>query len=192
VTIAEVSDTSDGGHPITRIVETYWWTGLPLHEQCDRLVHLMRETWRCRRVVVDASGLGTDLASRLSRAIGPTVVEPYVFTVATKSRLTYHLLAHVSSGRMHMWAETGTHPSPEAREFWSQVTSVRPVLRAGNQLGYSAPKARGHDDFVTSLALVSWASRNVPPSPAQALLRTDQPSHRHIKRPLVTGREGRF
>ncbi len=192
VTIAEVSDTSDGGHPITRIVETYWWTGLPLHEQCDRLVHLMRETWRCRRVVVDASGLGTDLASRLSRAIGPTVVEPYVFTVATKSRLTYHLLAHVSSGRMHMWAETGTHPSPEAREFWSQVTSVRPVLRAGNQLGYSAPKARAHDDFVTSLALVSWASRNVPPNPAQALLRTNQPSHRHIKRPPVTGREGRF
>ncbi len=62
----------------------------------------MRETWRSRRVVVDASGLGADLASRLVRAIGPTVVEPYVFTVATKSRLTYHLLALVASGRLQM------------------------------------------------------------------------------------------
>ena len=72
------------------------------------------------------------------------------------------------------------------------VTSMGPVLRAGHQLRFSAPKASGHDDFVTSLALVSWASRNVPPNPAQALLRTDQPSHRHIKRPLVSVREGRL
>lgn len=152
----------------------------------------MRETWRCRRVVVNASGLGADLASRLARATGPTVVEPYVFTVATKSRLTYHLLARVPSGRMHMWTETGTYLSPETTEFWSQVTSVRPVLRAGNQLGYSAPMSRSHDDFVTSLALESWASRNVPPNHAQALLRTDQPFHRHIKRPRVSVREGRL
>lgn len=152
----------------------------------------MRETWRSRRVVVDASGLGADLASRMVRAIGPTVVESCVLTVATKSRLTYHLLARVPSGRMHMWTETGTYLTPETTEFWSQVTSVRPVLRAGNQLGYSAPISKSHDDFVTSLALVSWASRNVPPNHAQALLRTDQPFHRHIKRPLVSAREGRL
>ena len=192
VTIAEISDTPDGGHPATRVVETYWWTGVPLHEQCDRLVHLVRETWRCQKVVIDASGLGADLASRLQRALGPTVVEPYVFTVATKSRLAYHLLAHVSSGRLQMWTENGTYPSPEAAEFWSQVTTVRPVLRAGNQLGFTAPKATGHDDFVTSLALASWASRNVPPIPAQALLRTDRPARRGMTRPLFPTREGRF
>ncbi len=122
------------------MVETYWWTGLPLHEQCDRLIHLIRETSRCRRMVVDASGPGVDLASRLFREIGPTVVEPYVFTVATMNRLTYHLLAHVSSGRMHMWTETGTYPSPETTEFWSQVTTVRPVLRAGTNLASPHPK----------------------------------------------------
>ncbi len=57
------------------------------------------------------------------------------------SRLTYHLLARVPSGRMHMWTETGTYLSPETTEFWSQVTTVRPVLRTGNQRGFSAPKA---------------------------------------------------
>lgn len=192
VTIAEVSDTSGGGHPATRTVETYWWTGEPLHEQCDRLIQLMRETRRCRKVVVDASGLGADLASRPLRTLGPTVVEPYVFTVATKSRPTDHLLAHVSGRRLQTWTESGPHPTPEAAEFRSQVTRVRPVLRAGHQIGFTAPKTTGHDDFVTSLALVSRASRNVPPNPAQALLRTDQPAQHHSRRPLFPTREGRF
>ena len=192
VTIAQVTDTSDGGHPTTRIVKPYWWTGLPLHDQCDRLIHLLRETWRRRQVVVDASRLGADLASRLLRASGSTVVEPHAFTMATKSRLAYLLLAHVPRGRLQMWTENVTYPSPEATEFWSQVTNVRPVLRPGNQPGFAAPSTSGHDDFVTALALLSWASRNVPPDPVQALIRTEQLTQPRIRRPPYSSRDRRF
>jgi hypothetical protein len=171
VGIAEVVATDDGGHPRTRLVEAYQWTERPLHEQCDRLVHLLREVWRCRRVVTDASGLGADLAARLARALGATVVEPFTFTVASKSRLSYSLLAHVASGRLQMWAEAGGERSPEAESFWTEVSRVRPVIRPGGQLGFAAPPGSGHDDHVAMLALVAWASRGVALPVTQSLMR---------------------
>lgn len=169
--IAEVITANDGGHPRTRLVEVYEWSGRPLHEQCDRLVHLLREVWRCRRVVIDASGLGADLAARVARALGAAVVEPFTFTVGSKSRLTYHLLAHVASGRLQMWAEEGGARSPVAESFWTEVSRARPVVRPGGHLGFMAPPGGGHDDHVAMLALVAWAARGVMPAAAQALVR---------------------
>ncbi len=191
--IAQVTPAGDGGMPLTQLVEIYWWTGRPLHEQCDRLVHLLRDVWRCGRVVVDASGLGADLAARLERALGSSTVEPFVFSVPSKSRLAYHLLSHVNSGRLHMWSEDHLSPaavaggeravpSAEAAEFWREVERVRPVLRAGGQLGFYVPESQGHDDFVTMLALLSWATRDIVPVPAFTLLR---PRTQHT-------REGRY
>lgn len=171
VGLAEVIPVGDGGAPLTRLVEIYWWTGRPLHEQCDQLIRLLRDAWRCRRVVVDASGLGADLAGRLERALGKTVVEPFVFNVQSKSRLAYHLLAHVHSGRLQMWAEPDGARSPESAELWTEVERVRPILRAGEQLGFAVPEHQGHDDFVTMLALLAWAARDVAPAAAQVMLR---------------------
>ncbi len=172
VGIADVTVPGDGGLAFTRLVEIYWWTGRPLHEQCDRLIHLLRDVWRVSRVVVDASGLGADLAARLERALGSAVVEPFVFSVGSKSRLAYHLVAHVNSGRLHMWQEEGTagERSPEAAEFWREVELARPVFRTGEQLGFFVPEQQGHDDFVTMLALLAWAAREVRPVPAHAVL----------------------
>ena len=187
--IAEVVASDDGGHARVRIVEAYHWTGVPLHEQCDRLVHLLRDAWKCRRVVVDASGLGADLAGRLARALGTTVVEPFAFTVASKSRLAYHLLAHVASGRLQMWAEAGGGRSREAEAFWREVSRVRPVVRPGNQLGFEAPPGQGHDDHATMLALVAWAGRGVVPVRAQALVRA---ATAPVQGGRTLSREGRF
>lgn len=189
VGIAEVVATDDGGHPRTRLVEAYQWTGRPLHEQCDRLVHLLRDVWRCRRVVIDASGLGTDLAARLVRAMGVTVVEPFTFTVASKSRLAYHLLAHVANGRLQMWDEERGGRSPESEAFWTEVSRARPVVRAGGQLGFAAPPGQGHDDHVAMLALVAWAARGVAPPSVQTLVRARTAPAPRARTP---GREGRF
>ena len=68
VGIAAVTRTDDEVR--LRLVEVYWWTNRPLHEQYARLAHLLGEVWHCRRVVVDATGLGADLATRLRRALG--------------------------------------------------------------------------------------------------------------------------
>jgi len=142
VLIAEVTPTAGGpnaGHPITRIVEAYWWTGRPLYEQCDRLIGLLKETWSCAKVVVDASGLGLDLATRLQRAMGAAVVEPFPFSVSSKSDLAYALLAHASSGRLQMWNE---EPSPSGRGQGEGAPRLRtkPSVKAANL----APSSQGY------------------------------------------------
>jgi hypothetical protein len=158
-----------GGHPLTRIVESYWWTGRPLHEQCDRLATILKDSWKCARVCVDASGLGLDLATRLQKAM-PDAVEPFTFNVSTKSELAYGLLAHAGSGRLQMWSEDPsaarhaarlrTRPalgsgqnarlgpaslgyaslSPEANEFWREVDRARPIHRTTGSGSFGANK----------------------------------------------------
>lgn len=143
-----------------RLVEVYWWTNRPLHEQYARLAHLLGEVWRCRRVVVDATGLGADLATRLQRALGPTVVEPFVFTAATKSRLGYDLLAAVNAARLLVWQDD---QSAEQAELWRQVGAARMLPRANGQLTFFVPDHQGHDDFVTMLALLVRAGAGLEP-----------------------------
>ena len=168
VTIAKVTAVADGGHPVTRVVACYRWQNRPLHEQHDRLLRLLRDTWRVRRACVDASGIGADLAARLGRVMG-SVVEPIAFSVQAKSRLAYGVLAHAGAGRLTWWGEDGR--SREYAAAWREITAVRPVLRAGNQLGWQAPQQVGHDDHVASLALCSWAAQVAAPVATQVMAR---------------------
>ena len=55
--------------PVVRIVEHYRWTGESHASLFPRLVDLLRDVWRCRRVVVDATGLGQGVASFLEKAM---------------------------------------------------------------------------------------------------------------------------
>ena len=151
---SRTGETDTITHPITRIVQAYWWTGRPLHEQCDGLISILKE-WRCARVVVDASGVGADLAERLQRALSEDAVERFTFSLPSKSELAYALLGHTATGRVQMWDErprgsgsrglkvpllrTRVLPpaaqgfaafSPEAAEFWREVERARPIHRS--------------------------------------------------------------
>ena len=97
VTIGEVEVGGRLDAPSVRVVEHYRWTGEPHHALTPSLVELLRRTWRCRRVVVDATGLGTGVASGLVKAMGGAV-EPFVFTAGSKSRLGFELLGAVNTG----------------------------------------------------------------------------------------------
>ena len=145
--------------PAVRIVEHYWWTGQSHADLFPRLVDVLREVWRCRRVVVDASGLGQGIASFLERALVRGVTVPFVFTAQSKSRLAFDLLAAASSGRLKMYAQDG---SQEYREMRAQTERAVGRIRANRSMSFYVESRDGHDDFLMSLALLVRAAEYRP------------------------------
>ena len=147
-----------------RVVEHYWFDGRPHSELYGRMVDILGRVWGCRRVVVDATGLGQPVASFLRRSLGSRV-KPFVFTAASKSTLGYNLLAAVNTGRLKMYTADG---SAEAREFWLEMELAQSHYRPNQTLAFEVESTRGHDDFLMSLALAVEAGREgLPPRVAR-------------------------
>ncbi len=97
----------------------------------------------------------------LANALGRSVVTPFIFTQASKSRLGFDLLAAINSGRVKMYAQDG---SEECREFWFEMAKARSNFRPSQTMNFYVDPAAGHDDFLTSLALLVEAARYTPRS----------------------------
>jgi hypothetical protein len=149
--------------PGIRVVEHYWWTGRKHPELYPQLIDTLKNVWRCRRVVVDATGVGQPVASFLKKALGSRVV-PFTFTAPSKSRLGFDLLAAINSGRLKMYAGDG---SPEYQEFWQEMELVRSHYRPNQTMNFYVEPARGHDDFLMSLALLVEAANTYSPRGAR-------------------------
>jgi hypothetical protein len=122
-------------------------------------VDVLKNVWRVKRAVVDATGVGAGVASFLASALGKSVVTPFLFTQASKSRLGFDLLAAINSGRLKMYAGDG---SEESAEFWSQMRMARSTFRPNQTINFYVDPAEGHDDFLSSLALLVEAARYTP------------------------------
>ena len=144
---------------ICRIVQHYSWSGKRHAELYPQLVDILKNVWKCRKVVVDATGIGQPVASFLRNSLGKHVV-PYTFTASSKSLLGFNLLAAVNSGTVKMYAGDG---SPEYREFWHQVERAKSYYRASQTMNFYVDPAQGHDDYLMSLALVVEAARDSRP-----------------------------
>ncbi len=147
--------------PRINIVEHYWWTGRPHTSLYPQLVDLLKNLWGCRRVVVDATGVGAGVSSFLQKALGRSIVTPFLFTQQSKSRLGFALLAAINSGRVKMYAADGTE---EYRQFWTQMERAKSVFRPSQTMNFYVAPAEGHDDFLMSLALLIEASEYKPRS----------------------------
>ena len=162
LTIGRV-DYSRGPETHIEVVEHGWWTGTPHPALYPRLVDLLKEVWRCRRVVVDSTGVGLGVASFLKKALGGVVV-PFQFTQASKSKLGFELLAAINSGRLKVYAPDG---SPEAQEFWWEVERAKNTFRPNQTMNFFVDSGEGHDDFLMSLALLVEASASYTPRQAR-------------------------
>lgn len=178
VTIAEVDEQPLIDllvEPRLRIVEHCWWTGRKHRDLYAALVDILQTVWRCRRVVVDASGVGAGVASFLASALGSGVVEQFVFTARAKSDLGYALLAAVNGGRVKMYSgqpasglTTDVLTTDILREFWFEMEKARSEMRAGQTLNFYVAEKDGHDDFLMSLALCLRAAQGCKAAPASA------------------------
>jgi len=162
VTIGELefcSEVIQG--PRVKIVEHYWWTGKPHTSLYPQLVDLLKDVWGCKRVVVDSTGVGAGVTSFLAKALGRSIVAPFLFTQQSKSKLGFDLLAAINSGRVKMYAADG---SEEYQEFWSQMERAKSNFRPSQTMNFYVDPAQGHDDFLISLALLVQAAEYRPRS----------------------------
>jgi len=140
--------------PGLKIIEQYAWTGIPHTDIYPQLVDILKKTWDCKRVVVDATGIGQPVASFLKKALGSMVI-PFVFTTSSKSRLGFELLAAINAGRLKMYSADS---SDEYREFWQEIAAAKSTFHANQTMSFGVDPARGHDDYLMSLTLALEAA----------------------------------
>jgi hypothetical protein len=142
------------------IVARYLWTGTRHSELHERIVNLATRVWDARKLVIDATGIGAGLASFLRASLGERVVEPFVFSAASKSRLGWDFLALLDSGRLASF-DVASCADPEQlrldRLFRAQMAACRySVLPGpGKLLRWSVEDTALHDDLLISAALVA-------------------------------------
>ena len=149
--------------PRINVVEHYWWTGKKHTELYAQLVDILKNVWHCRRIVVDATGVGEPVSSFLRKALGSKVI-PFTFTQRSKSELGFNLLAAVNSGRLKMYKGDG---SAEYQEFWLEMEKARSQYRPNQTMNFYVDPAQGHDDFLMSLALLVEAANHYMPRGAK-------------------------
>jgi hypothetical protein len=154
--------------PRLEVVEHCSFQGLRHDLLHARLVDLLRNVWRVRRLAVDATGLGEAVARFLATALQSSVVLPVRFSAESKSRLGYRLLAAVNGGRLKIYAQDG---SPEYRQCWQEIERARATYRPNHTMNFFVDPSEGHDDYLISLALLVEAAQEVRPRAARGRVR---------------------
>jgi hypothetical protein len=159
--------------PALEVVHHAWWTGLPYTEQYAATLALV-EHWGIRTLVIDATGLGGCLASLLLTRLGEQRVIPFTFSRPSKSHLAYQLLAQLNSGRLKLYAADQA-PSNTYEECWRQMQKARYRLPEPDILDFYVDPTDGHDDFLSSLALLTESITRLGTVPAISTLVRPRP-----------------
>jgi hypothetical protein len=149
--------------PVVRIREHYYWTGKKHSDLYVQLIDIIKNVWKCRRVVVDSTGVGQPVYSFLRKTLGSRIAR-FTFTAGSKSELGYSLLAVINSGGLKMYAGDS---SEEYRRFWTEMEKARSRYRANQTMNFYVEPAQGHDDFLISLALLVKAAEGYAPREAK-------------------------
>jgi hypothetical protein len=152
-----------------RVVEHYQWTGKKHTALYPQLVDILKNVWHCRKVVVDATGIGQPVSSFLRKALG-SKVSAFTFTARAKSELGFNLLAAINSGRLKVYTGDG---SDEYRELWMELERAKCQYRPSQTVNFYVSPSEGHDDFLMSLALVVEAANQYEPKTAVGRVREE-------------------
>ncbi|GAI56204.1 unnamed protein product, partial [marine sediment metagenome] len=174
ITIAELAsrplpNKGEGGVglPLLRVVEQYQWTGMAHSQLYPQMVAILRK-WNCHRIVVDATGIGQPVASFLRKELG-SKVKPFTLTQKSKSYMGFELLSFINSGRLKLYQQDG---SPEYREMMFELERARVNYRPNQLMNFYVDPQEGHDDFLTTLALLVIGASDFRPRQAKGSLRT--------------------
>ena len=159
LTVVDV-ETEYGQLPVYRVVDRRYWLGTK-HTTLHAQIVALAEHWHAVWIVVDATGVGAGLASFLAKSLGERVI-PVVFSSKVKSKLGWDFVAVVETGRYRDYYDDQER---DTRQFWHEVEHCQyqvsdapgQAMRWGvwDSVAYDGVIAHGHDDLVTSAALVS-------------------------------------
>jgi len=166
ITIAEIDTTHT--EPSLKVVEHYQWTGTPHSQVYSQTVDILNK-WNCRRVTVDATGIGQPVASFLRKELGSRI-QPFIFTQKSKSDMAFEVLAFVNSSRLKLYKQDG---SPEYKEMMFQLEKARQQFRPNQTMNFYVDPSEGHDDFLMSLALLVEGAKDFIPRIAKGGLRDE-------------------
>ena len=170
ISIAEVNFSADAAgfkQTCINVVEHYCWVGKKHPELYRQMLDLLKNTWACSRVVVDATGVGEAVASFLRAALGNRVI-PFKFTQSSKSALGFNLLAAVNAGRLKLYSGDG---SADYRELMFELERARSTCRPNQSINFYVDPCEGHDDYLVSLALCVEAASRLSPRQARGMVR---------------------
>jgi hypothetical protein len=162
ISIAEVIPADTGeGQAAVNVVEHYCHTGINHAALLPEMIRTLKK-WNCRRIAVDATGIGEPVASFLRQALGPGVI-PFKFTQRSKSDLGFKLLAAVNAGRLKLYRQDG---SEEYAALMVELERARSLFRPNQTLNFYVDPGEGHDDYLMSLALAVYAAGDYAPKRA--------------------------
>ena len=168
VTVAEMDapgTPTPGAQPALRIADHRWWQGAGLAAMLPHLAQLLRNVWRCRRVVVETPSNSQDLLPLLHQALGYTTLELYAATPEDDSELGFDLLAAVNTERLKLYAPDG---SPEHRATRHEMDSARALYLPGAAMATELSESGA--GFLRGLRLLTRATRAQPtPSVSRSL-----------------------
>jgi hypothetical protein len=167
VTIARLR-WNEEREPAIDVVQHVAWSGADYPTQHHMLSHLLGTVFPCTQVAIDATGLGAGVASWLSSNLGGSVVESFVFSAASKSRLGFTLLGLAGTGRCRLYRPDG---STDAARWQQEIAAARYEVAANEQMRFYVPAAEGHDDYLMSLALCCHAATKAASPPESAIIR---------------------
>jgi len=154
--------------PTLRVAEHYQWTGIAHSTLYPQIVDILRK-WDCKRVVVDATGIGQPVASFLRKELGSRVI-PFTFTQKSKSDMGFELLSFVNNSRLKLYKGDG---SSEYQETMLQLERARAQYRPNQTMNFYVDPSEGHDDFLMSLALTVEGAKDFSPRAAKGGLRDE-------------------
>lgn len=115
--------------------------------EIDRLVALaLAPPFSCRRVAIDATGMGAFPAERLQARYGQLTIHPVTFTQQSKEEMATTL--------HHAFAKGWVRIPRSEEQLADDVAAIRREVTAAGNVRYDAPQtARGHADSAWALAM---------------------------------------
>jgi hypothetical protein len=148
--------------PVLKLVNIYWWTGVPLPKQEVELTNLI-EFWRVQKVTIDGVGVGRQMAEAIEQKFGSYIVNKYIANATSVSDDCFDLLARLNYGAVKMFRNDG---SPEWAQFEKQVGWTKYASNKG-KMNLAKSKSDQHIDMVKAL---TYLHQNHPDSTIHQIL----------------------